>query len=171
MQYVDVAARLILVTVFALAFASKVAGRAAWAAFVKSLRDMAVVPERLVPAAAVAAAAAEAAVVLVALVPVRVAGTVAFVLAAGLMAALTLAVTAVVRRGAAVACRCFGATTAPLGTAHIVRNALLLGVSLLGLAGSFVDGSVQWGLAAIVGLFGLVIGFVVTRWDDLAALV
>ncbi|MEV6923326.1 MauE/DoxX family redox-associated membrane protein [Dactylosporangium sp. NPDC051485] len=170
MQYVEVAGRAVLVIVFALALAGKVSSRSAWAAFVASLRRMDVVGEAWMRAAAVATVVAEAAIVVLALVPVRPAGTAAFVLAAGLLGALTVAVARVVRRGAAVACRCFGVSDTPLSMQHVVRNLTLVVVAVLGLAGSLAGGAFQAPMVAVIALAGAVAGLLVTRWDDLAAL-
>ncbi|SEG95342.1 hypothetical protein SAMN05444920_10943 [Nonomuraea solani] len=170
MQYVDVAGRALLITVFALALVSKVSSRAAWSAFVRSTRSMRVVGDGLAPAAAVATAAAEAGVIVLAAVPVRWAGSAAFVLATGLLGCLTVAVVLVVRRGAQVPCRCFGATETPMGTPHVVRNLLLVATALLGLAGSLVGGSFDPALTVVIALFGAVLGLLMARWDDLVSL-
>ncbi|MFD1538345.1 MauE/DoxX family redox-associated membrane protein [Nonomuraea guangzhouensis] len=170
MQYVEVASRLLLLTMFALALVSKISSRRAWAEFVESTRAMAVVGDAQVAAVAVATAAAEGAVIVLAAVPLRWAGSVAFVIAAGLLGSLTVAVALVVRRGKSVTCRCFGASQTPLGVSHVVRNALLVVIALLGLAGSLVTGPFDLFLTVIVGVFGAVLGLLVARWDDLVSL-
>jgi hypothetical protein len=170
MQYVDVASRLLLLTMFTLALASKISSRRAWGEFVESTRAMAVVGEAQVPAAAVATAAAEGAVIVLAAVPLRWAGSAAFIIAAGLLGCLAVAVAMVVRRGKSVTCRCFGASQTPLGVSHVVRNVLLVVIALLGLAASFVNGSFDPILSAIVGVFGAILGLLVARWDDLVSL-
>ncbi|MEU7854281.1 MauE/DoxX family redox-associated membrane protein [Nonomuraea sp. NPDC049141] len=170
MQYVDVASRLLLLTMFALALVSKISSRRAWGEFVESTRAMAVVGDSQVVAVAVATAAAEGAVIVLAAVPLRWAGSVAFIIAAGLLGCLTVAVGLVVRRGKSVTCRCFGASQTPLGVPHVVRNVLLVVIALLGLAGSLVNGPFDPFLTAIVGVFGAVLGLLVSRWDDLVSL-
>ncbi|MEV0385475.1 MauE/DoxX family redox-associated membrane protein [Nonomuraea sp. NPDC050643] len=170
MQYVDVAGRALLITVFVLALVSKVSSRGAWSAFVRSTRAMAVIPDKLAPPAAAATAAAEAGVIVLAAVPVRWTGSAAFVLATGLLGCLTVAVVLVVGRGAAVPCRCFGATETPMGAPHVIRNLILLATALLGLAGSLVSGSFDPAFTVVVGLFGAVLGLLMARWDDLASL-
>lgn len=170
MQYVDIAGRLLLLTVFILALAGKASSRSAWQEFVESIRAMAVIDRAKAPAAAVATAAAEAGVVVLAVIPVRLAGSAAFVLAAGLLGCLTAAVIAVVRRGAPVPCRCFGASQTPLGVAHVVRNLVLVATALLGLAGSLVQGHFDVGLGAVVAVFGAGLGLVMARWDDVVSL-
>ncbi|UWE09719.1 MauE/DoxX family redox-associated membrane protein [Actinacidiphila bryophytorum] len=170
MQYVDIASRLLLLTVFLLALAGKISSRSAWQEFVESIRAMAVIDRAKAPAAAVATAVAEAAVVVLAAVPVRLAGSAAFVVAAGLLGCLTVAVTAVVRRGAPVPCRCFGASETPLGVPHVVRNLILVATALLGLAASLVQGHFNFGLCAVVAVFGAGLGLLMARWDDLVSL-
>ncbi|HUR03580.1 MAG TPA: MauE/DoxX family redox-associated membrane protein [Nonomuraea sp.] len=169
MQYVEVASRLLLLTMFTLALASKISSRRAWDEFVESIRAMAVVGDPKAPAAAVATTAGEGAVIVLAAVPLRWAGSAAFVIAAGLLGCLTIAVAMVVRRGNSVTCRCFGATQTPLGVSHVVRNVLLVVIALLGLAGSLVTGSFDPILSAIFGVFGAVLGLLVARWDDLVS--
>lgn len=170
-QYVEVAGRAVVAVVFALALAGKVSSRSAWVEFLESLRRMDVIGTAWIRAGAVATVGAEAGIVVLALVPVRAAGTVAFTLAIGLLGALTAAVVRVVRRGAGVACRCFGASDTPLGRQHIARNLTLVVVAVLGLAGSLAGGTFQAPMVAIIALAGVVVGLLVTRWDDLAALV
>lgn len=156
--------------VFTLALAGKISSRGAWSAFVESVRAMAVIDRAKAPMAAVATAAAEAGVIVLAVIPVRWAGSAAFVLAAGLLGCLTVAVTKVVRRGAPVPCRCFGASETPLGVPHVVRNVILVVTALLGLAGSLVNGPFDLGLALVVAVFGAALGLLMTRWDDLVSL-
>jgi hypothetical protein len=169
-QYVDIASRLLLLTVFSLALAGKTSSRSAWNEFVESIRAMAVIDRARAPMAAAATAAAEAGVIVLALIPLRRAGSAAFLLAAGLLGCLTVAVTMVVRRGAAVPCRCFGASQTPLGVPHVVRNLILVATALLGLAGSLVNGHFDVALCAVVAVFGTLLGLVMARWDDLVSL-
>ncbi len=164
------ASRLLLLTVFALALAGKISGRKAWGAFVQSIHAMSVVAPSRAAAAAVATAVAEASIVVLAAVPVRWAGTAAFALAAGLLACLTLAVVRVIRRGAAVPCRCFGPSETPLGAQHVTRNLVLIAVALAGLAASFAGGPLDPPLAAVVAVFGAALGLLMSRWDDLVSL-
>ncbi|MEO3796727.1 MauE/DoxX family redox-associated membrane protein [Nonomuraea sp. B10E15] len=170
MRYVEVASGLLLVTVFALALAGKVRGRRAWEGFVESLREMAVIGRAVVPMAAVAVTAGEAAVIVLVLVPPRWAGTAGFALAAVLLGCFTLAVGVVARRPAPVPCRCFGPSETPVGVAHVVRNLILVTVSLLGLVGSLANDSADPVISAAAGTLGAVLGLLLARWDDLAAL-
>ncbi|NUS07452.1 MAG: hypothetical protein HOV97_33370 [Nonomuraea sp.] len=170
MQYVDVACRLLLLTVFALALAGKVTSRTAWREFTGSVRAMKVVGDDAAPPVAVATVAAEALVIVFAATPLPWAGPVAYVLAAGLLACLTVAVVLVVRRGAAVPCRCFGASSTPMDLRHVVRNLILVAVALLGLASTVAHQPADLALGALAGVCGAVAGLLMARWDDLVPL-
>ncbi|GAB3976601.1 MauE/DoxX family redox-associated membrane protein [Plantactinospora veratri] len=113
MSYALEFSRWLLVLVFLASAGSKLRGRASFRAFADSLRAMALLPSRVVGPVAVAVTTAEAAVPVL-LVPLPVAGltTVGFALAAALLAAFTVAVAAVLRRGTPVSCRCFGEAAA-----------------------------------------------------------
>lgn len=85
-----------------------------------------------------------------------------FSLAGAVLAAFSVAIAAALRRGEHTPCRCLGASTAPLGGRHVVRNGLLVAIALLGVlapSGSVTPAgaclAVVTGLAAanlIVGL-------------------
>lgn len=168
MTYVEVASRLLLVTVFGFALAGKVAGRRAWAGFVESVAEMGVAGGAAV---AVAVAVAEGAVAVLLLTPASWAGTAGFTLAAGLLGCFTVAVALVIRRGDVVPCRCFGPSRTPIGTPQLVRDLVLVAVSLIGLAASLLDGPFDPVLGTLAGVLGAVLGLLITRWEDLAALV
>jgi hypothetical protein len=87
------------------------------------------------------------------------------VCAVGLFGVLTAAVWRAVARRTGAVCRCFGAAKAVLGRRHVVRNALLLLVAVLGLA--IPVESVDPLVAAAAGALGAVL---VIRFDDLAEL-
>jgi hypothetical protein len=92
--------------------------------------------------------------------------------AAALSAVLAAGVAAVIRRGIRAPCRCFGGSPArPLGRAHLIRNLCLTAALAAGLAGSLVaPGRIAPPTAAVAAAAGLVVGLVLIRWDDLAAL-
>ncbi|MFE3315054.1 MauE/DoxX family redox-associated membrane protein, partial [Embleya sp. NPDC059213] len=69
--------------------------------------------------------------VLVLVPPTRGVG---FAVAGVLLAGFTAAVGAALRRGRRSSCRCFGASDAPLGPRHLVRNGILLAASIAGLS-------------------------------------
>jgi hypothetical protein len=168
--YVEVACRLLLATVFGIALAGKVSGRAAWTAFEDSLREMDVVPANRVTAAATASAAVESAILLCLLIPAAAAGVAGFLLAAGLLTVFAWAITSVVRRKQAVACRCFGTSSTPLSGRHIVRNAALVAVALVGAVATTQTTAAQLPAAVLAGVIGAVVGMLVAALDDLVAL-
>ncbi|WP_433219872.1 MauE/DoxX family redox-associated membrane protein [Dactylosporangium sp. CS-047395] len=170
MGYLEVAARLLVATVFVVALAGKVSGAKAYAAFVDSLLRMDVVPVRLARPAAAASVAAEVAVVVLLAVPLRWAAVAGFVIAAGLLAVFAAAIAISLRAGNRAPCRCFGASTTPLGKGHIVRNGGLILVSLAGLVAAAGTGAVAVPGAVVAGGAGLVAGIIVTAYDDIAAL-
>lgn len=79
-----------------------------------------------------------------------------------LLVAFTLGLGSAIRRRETIACHCFGAGAAPIGTSHLVRNALLIATTLGGLAcpGGGVETLVLGGIA----------GGAITAWDELAFL-
>lgn len=171
MRYVEIACRLCLLTVFAVALAGKVSGKDAFAAFAGSLRRMGVVPERTVAVAARASVVTEAVVVVLLAIPARFAAAAGFALAAALLVVFTAAVALSLRRGNAAPCRCFGASSTPLGTRHVARNLLLLAVALAGLAAAPAPGSGTVAGLLVAGAAGAVAGATITAFDDIAALV
>jgi len=76
-----------------------------------------------------------------------------------------------VRRGNTAPCRCFGASSTPLGPRHLVRNALLLAVAAAGLAGVLTPGALELPGTLVAGAAGLVVGAMITVFDDIADLV
>jgi ABC-type microcin C transport system permease subunit YejB len=170
-RYAELACRLCLLTVFAVALAGKLSGRDAFAAFTRSLRQMSVVPQGTVALAARASIAAEALVVVLLAIPVRGAGTAGFAVAAGLLAVFTGAIVSSLRRGNVAPCRCFGASSTPLGRRHVLRNAALIAVALLGFVAALVPGTAGISGLLVAGAAGVVAGVTVTAFDDIVALV
>ena len=170
MHYLEVACRLLLAAVFLTAAVTKLSGGAAWAAFTDSLRQLDQVPGALVRPAALAVVAAEAIAGVLLLVPVRAAGRVGFVLAGGLLLAFILVIGRALSSGNRAPCRCFGASSTPLGAGHLVRNVVLLGAALLGLAGTFAAGPLGLPYALVAGAAGLVAGILITAFEDIVAL-
>jgi hypothetical protein len=165
MVVLELGCRAALVVVFALAFAGKVRGAAAWRAFVQSLAAFGVSAAWARPPAAAAIAAVEAAAVVL-LVASPAPG---FALALALLAVFTGALVVALRRGQRAPCRCFGASERPIGPAHLARNAILLALACAGLAAGALKGSPSTALHDSIAtlLTGGMAGFVVTRWDDL----
>jgi hypothetical protein len=178
MSYLFLACSFALSLVFGISAASKI-GRTAFQDFVASAGPLQMLPRRFRPVASRVVVVAEIALTVVllvgagatalsALVPVA---AVALAAAAILLLVFTIAIVATLRRGGHQACRCFGAKATPLRPAHVVRNALLLAVALAGLVTVIgTDPSVEAGGAALACVTGLVVGLLVTRFDDLTDL-
>ncbi|WP_413098690.1 MauE/DoxX family redox-associated membrane protein [Streptomyces sp. Inha503] len=171
MQYLVIAVRAMIGVVFLIAFLSKSAGRGRFTAFVESLPAMGVVPPRLVGPAAGAVVAAEGAVCALLIVEydgVTVAG---LALAAGLLSVFAAAIARTIRRGTGAACRCFGASAAPLGRRHLLRNVVLTAVAAAAGLMTLADPAPATATGALVAaVAGLVAGVLVTVLDDLAEL-
>jgi len=111
--------------------------------------------------------------VLEALVPVLLAVPAArragFGLACLLLAAFTVAIAGAVRRRRRTTCRCFGASNAPLGRRHLVRNATLLAAALPGALspGDGVPPPAGLVIAAAAGAVGAVL---IVSFDDIVDL-
>lgn len=122
----------VLATTFAVSAASKIADHAAFARTVTSALGVRDRPARLLATAVVAAEVLTAVLLLVGLW-LRPAGLTGFVAAAVLLVAFTAVLAAMIRRGAAEPCRCFGqASSRPPGRGDLVRNAVLLTVAVAG---------------------------------------
>ncbi|WP_165521962.1 MauE/DoxX family redox-associated membrane protein [Micromonospora zingiberis] len=171
MRYLDVVCRALLASVFIVAVANKVSGRAAWLGFVQSLRELRQVPEAAVRSAAVAVVTVEILVVALLVVPVRAVGAVGFALAVGLLGAFTVVIGRALARGSRAPCRCFGVSSTPLGVPHVVRNLMLICVAGLGLTGLSVDGSIDAPYAVLAGLTGMILGVLTTAAEDIVALI
>src|SRR5262245_30963307 len=171
MRNVEVVCRLVLGTVFVVALVGKTAGRSAFPAFVRSIAVMAVLPGWAVTPAAVLSEAVEAVVAVLVLVPQRSAGVAGLTLGACLLSALTAAVGLGLRRGNRAPCRCFGASSRPLGPGHIARNLALVAVCLLGLGAALVPAPFELAPTLVAGTVGLVVGLLVSAFDDLVAMV
>ncbi|GIG61499.1 methylamine utilization protein MauE [Longispora fulva] len=170
MQYLVLASRCLIGVVFLASVSTKVAGPAAFAAFVRSVRRMLLVPSGLVKPVAGVVVAAEAAIVVLLAVPTRATAVAGFAVATGLLLAFAGAITVTVRRGTRTTCRCFGASTVPLGPAHVLRNLLLVAVAVAGGVAAPTGGSLRLGESLVAAVAGLVLGGLVTVMDDIRAL-
>ncbi|MFD0823666.1 MauE/DoxX family redox-associated membrane protein, partial [Micromonospora zhanjiangensis] len=103
--------------------------------------------------------------------PVAAVSTVGFALATALLAAFTVTVAVVLRRGTPASCRCFGeAAAAPFGRHHLVRNvALTVVAGTGGYASIAAPGTTIWTIVLCVPL-AVVGALVVLRLDDIVAL-
>ncbi|MET9413954.1 MauE/DoxX family redox-associated membrane protein, partial [Streptomyces klenkii] len=126
--------------VFLASSAGKAAGRRSFDRFVSSVAGMQVVPVRRARPVARTVVAAEGAVCVSLTVPVPAATVVGLAIAAVLLAVFTAGITLSVRRGVRAPCRCFGASPAPLGPRHIVRNLALTAAAVTGAAAAGAGG-------------------------------
>jgi hypothetical protein len=128
MIYVLLFARCVLAVTFVSSVIGKVRSRERYTAFVTACGELApVLPSRLCAPTVVAA---ECAVLAGLALPAS--EIAAFVVAAALLTGFTVAIALVLYRRRQVKCHCFGASSAPLGTRHVVRNGALLLVTAAG---------------------------------------
>ncbi|HSS01885.1 MAG TPA: MauE/DoxX family redox-associated membrane protein [Kofleriaceae bacterium] len=159
-------ARATLGWIFGAALLSKTAGRARWHAFADALPALGL-PAR-VPAGMAAALviAGEACALALLLYAPRVGAA----LSAAMLAMFTVALAAAVRGNRRAACHCFGGSDAVVGRAHVVRNVLLLAIAGAWIA-TGASSAVELSATDITALgYGALLGFLFTRWDDLAFL-
>jgi hypothetical protein len=129
------------------------------------------VPSRRRRPAAVALTAAELLVAAGLAVPV----TARPATAAGcaLLAVLSVGVALGVRRGVRVPCRCFGASGGRLSGLHVARNGVLTLLAAAAAALALLPGGDRLPdlpTALVAGVGGLLLGELLVRWEDLAAL-
>ncbi|MFF4951433.1 MauE/DoxX family redox-associated membrane protein [Streptomyces chattanoogensis] len=153
--------------VFLASVIGKTRTRARYADFVEAVHDLAPgLPPRATARAVVVAEA-----VTVALIGPRATSRAAFILAFCLLVAFTMAISRAIRRSRRVRCQCFGASSAPVGPLHIVRNLMLLG-------GAATGGLTTMSLptppgaagAATATLCAAVVSGITLRTDDIAEL-
>lgn len=182
MVYLAVFAMVLCGLVLLVSAVGKVRGKAAYADFASSVPAFGV-PARWTSLFAAATVAAEFVITALLLPATVLAGLgsasgwwlawAGLVFAAGLFGVLTAAVWRAVARRTGAVCRCFGPARTVLAHRHVVRNVLLLLVTVAGvIALSGVDSAagadpVAAALAAVVGAVGAV---AVVRFDDLAEL-
>lgn len=168
MSAVNLGCRLLLAVVFALAALGKARGRKAFEDFIQTLGNFGFPPSWAGAPLAATLILAEAASALLLLVGMAA----GYALALALLGGFTLGIAWVLRRGAQVACRCFGASNTPVSAAHLVRNGLLLAITVLGAAGhgAAPGEPLPAGMSALAGTVGVLAGLFITRWDDLVFL-
>ncbi|TWD82533.1 methylamine utilization protein MauE [Kribbella amoyensis] len=167
MAYVGFTCGLVLLIIMLASCLSKLwAG--SFADFAASVAAVRLVPRESVRGVAIAVVIAEGlAVVLLAVGPLR---TLGLAYTAVLLVGFTVVQVVVLRRGERVACRCFGASSAPISRAHVVRNLLMLAVGGIGLLApeSATGDPAGIPLAALVAV---VVALLLIRFDDLVSLV
>ncbi|MFF4400755.1 MauE/DoxX family redox-associated membrane protein [Streptomyces sp. NPDC001480] len=164
MAYALLAVRLLVGIVFAASATGKLRGAASFRDFQDSARAMGV-PARLSRLVAVAVVVAECgAVVLLALSP---GGAPGFVLTLLLLAAFTVGIIRTLRSGTKTSCACFGASTAPIGRRHVVRNAALFTLAAFGLAAGLSGAPAPTQAAGVlIAAFGALVGALLVIFTD-----
>jgi hypothetical protein len=157
---------LALGAVFAVAAATKLT-RTGFDRFAAMVADVGVPAPASRPVAA-AVVAAEVAVAGLALTPVG--APIAAGLAVALLGAFTAVTAAVVRRGAAVTCRCFGAGRR-MSAVHVVRDAGLTALAALTLVLHATAGAL-WSTDAVLAgsVVAVLVAVLVSGFDELAEL-
>ncbi|MEV0650406.1 MauE/DoxX family redox-associated membrane protein [Phytomonospora sp. NPDC050363] len=167
MEYLALACRALIGAVFLVSAATKLTSPVRYRSFQRATRRMRVVPRALVKQTAVLVVVAEVAIVVLMAIPLTVSALAGFVVALGLLGGFTVGIVVAVRDGDTEPCSCFGKSTTPMGPQHVGRNAFLLLVAAAGLVGAAVGGPLEFGLAAVAVVGGLVFGGLVTMFDDL----
>lgn len=169
MQYVVLACRCAVAAVFAFAVVAKSRSRPAFRAFRASVRDM--VPElagRATYIGVVVVIAEASAVVLLAYgrtVPVG------FIWAGVVLLALGVGIARALRAGTTTPCGCFGVTATPLSRRHLVRNAAMLVIAVIGLISDLLVHGGMRPAGVVLGLAGGgVLASFLIFFDDLADL-
>jgi hypothetical protein len=156
--YLAVAVRVLTGLVFLVAIVSKARS---WRAFEDSVRDMSLARPRAVARVVVAM---ECLVVVAVAVPVGLVAVAGLAIAAGLNAAFIVGIRRVIRRGVAVDCRCFGGSGGHLGNTHVVRDAVLAGIALIGAIAQLAAGApghpAGWLVAGFAGAAGALVAIV-----------
>ena len=170
MQYVTLASRCALGIIFVTALAGKLRNRQAFRAFRDSVQDMMSLPSHWATAASTAVVLAEASIV--ALLSIEHTVPAGFSLTGAVLLVFSVGLVRVIRSGAPIPCRCFGASAVPISGRDLLRNAILLATVAAGLtsrllapAGGTRPAGVTIGLAC-AGLVALTIIF----FEDLADL-
>ncbi|MFI5960144.1 MauE/DoxX family redox-associated membrane protein [Cryptosporangium sp. NPDC051539] len=168
MRVVVATVALAVIGVLSVSLFSKLRSRAAFGEFAAGLVALRVVPTRWAPLVAALSIAAEAAVAGALLWPgTAVAGLAGSTL---LFAGFTAALSVAIRRKATGGCRCFGASSTPVGRPHVVRSALLCAASLVALGGAAATSTERLsGLPAVQLVAALAVaGFLVVSlvWLD-----
>ncbi|MFC5831452.1 MauE/DoxX family redox-associated membrane protein [Nonomuraea insulae] len=164
MTYLSFAGHWLLGVVFAISAVTKLRGRAAFAEFVASTRNL--LPSRWRTTSRAVSAVVitlEATVPVLLVLPRLHQGGLG--LAVVLLVAFGAGIAGALRRGERTACRCFGASKMPLGRRHLVRNGLLAVVAVLALVSGDVLAAEPVGLA-VAGAAASVLALLVIRFDD-----
>ena len=162
MEYLTVASQALLTAVFGWAAVTKLR---AFASFRQSVQRLGLVPDRYAGVVAGGIVAVESGCALV----VPLSAGVGLIGCLGVLTLFCLGIVVLLVRGVSASCACFGATGAPLGRRHLVRNGLLAGIALGGLVADSDLGRHPGGVldAVFAGLIGAAL---LVAFDDLVEL-
>jgi hypothetical protein len=161
----------LLVAVFGIAAFGKARSGAAFAEFADTLSDLPWIGARWRRPIAATVIAVETVTTALLILPWT--ASLGFASALLTLAVFTATVGVARARGSHVRCRCFGtgadADDAVRGASQLIRNAVLIAVAAAGLVSALAASSSATPAAGIAACsLGLIAGFVITRWDDLA---
>ncbi len=162
--YLELGCRGLLAGVFLVSLAGKLRGRAAYAAFVAATASLLATDGRQARVLAPLTIAAE-----IATVGALAVGTAGLLVAAALLGCFTVALVLALRRGTTAPCRCFGASTTPIGVHHVVRNLVLAGLAVVGSIAGYDGAPLDPAALVVTALAALVCVLVTVRLDDLVA--
>ncbi|EOD65073.1 MauE/DoxX family redox-associated membrane protein [Amycolatopsis vancoresmycina] len=161
MEYLRAAGVALIAVVFAASSVSKLRD---FRGFARSVPVLVPMPAGWVTPVSVVVVAAEAGSAVLVAVPAT--ATAGFLLASALLLAFTVAIAASLRRGRPAPCRCFGVSETPVGPRHLVRNSVLLALTLLG---ALAPGPLPPLAGAVVAFgAGVVVAVLVIAMDDIA---
>jgi len=163
MEYVGVGCASLIGWVF---LASAISKLRHFGEFTRSLPALAPVRPGQVRPLAITVVATEAAVPVLLLFPAAI--FYGFALAGALLATFTVAIGTALKRGRRAPCRCFGASSTPLGPSHLVRNSILLISTLAG--GLALDAQPRAAGLIVAIAAGLVGAILIVAMDDIAFL-
>ncbi len=171
--YIGFGCRVLLAVVFFAAAVSKVRGRRDRTEFRASLAAFGVKARWR---SAVAAAVITCELATAALLPADVTALAGLAAGAAMLIVFTMAIGSALRRGGSASCRCFGASAQPLSRRHLVRNAILLAITAVGVTGTLpiaASGGAGWDPAALTlsAFVAVVLAALVISYDDLVAVV
>ncbi|MBC6461736.1 MauE/DoxX family redox-associated membrane protein [Actinomadura sp. HBU206391] len=168
MEYVALAGRCVIGSVFLIAAVGKLRDRSSRDGFHSAVS--AVVPGVRFARLGLVVLAVEFTVAIL-VVPAATAGW-GLGMAAGTLLAFSVALWSVLRRGVPVSCHCFGRSAMPVSRAHVLRNTVLLAIAVAGSIAhaDAADVALHPGGAviAVTGALVVIIGVLFT--DDLASL-
>ncbi|WP_433498560.1 MauE/DoxX family redox-associated membrane protein [Sphaerimonospora sp. CA-214678] len=173
MYYFAIASRCFIGVVFLVSFLGKGINSGSRRAFIESLRETRLIPDRLLSMSAFVILVAEMTIVVLMAVPNATVNVIGFAIAAALLTVFAIGIVQVLRSRRQASCRCFGGSSAPLRVRHVLRNVLLVVVCL---AGALVMETTEAGTASevagiCIALFGGgVFGALTTKFDEIVEL-